>query len=315
MVGPSPAPPVPASAPRSVLVAGASGFLGLSIVAALAGAGYEVRGLARSADRARWVTAAGGVPVPGDLLQPTSLVRASRGCGAIVHVAAGGGTGPAADALAQRVRVEGARNLAAVARANGVRRLVIGSGYWVYADNPGTISEDSPLEPRGESKINLDAERVALAEMARPGLEVVVVRPGMVYGPGSWLFGIIEALRAGRYHVIEEGRNFWSFLSLPDAGTAFRAVLERGRPGAVYNAVDTQPIPWAELVRDLAGRLGSPPAGSISRSEAEREYGAAVAYHLAANRSASSARLRALGWAPSTPDARTGLAPILETML
>src|SRR5579863_7875974 len=121
-----------------VLVTGAAGFLGRSVVTALASGSHEVRGLVRDAAQAPRVAARRGVPVNGSVLAPASLTAAVDGCDLVIHLAQS-----QSDSLdvRRRVRVDGARNLVAAMAKAGVRRLLVGSGYWVYADNPGRVSE------------------------------------------------------------------------------------------------------------------------------------------------------------------------------
>ncbi len=292
-----------------VLVIGASGFLGTSVVAALAGAGVEVRGMVRSPAAAGTVRRSGGRDVTGDVLDLPSIVSASTECDAIVHLATEGDLG-----RAERVRVEGARNVVLAARANGVRRILIGSGYWVYASQPGPIDERSPVEPRGESKINYEAERVGLEASALDELDVLVARPGMVYGDGAWFRPMVEEIRAGRYRVIGDGRNQWSFVSWRDCGTAFVEILRRGTSGEVYNVVDGHPAPWGEFTSFVADQVGAPRPPKITFQDGRIEHGPDVAHHLVANRALGCAKLSSLGWHPRDREYRTALPALLATM-
>jgi len=302
----------PAAGRDRVLVAGAAGFLGRAIVTDFAAHGWQVRGLVRDDRRAIPVAAAGGEPVFADVLDADAVERAADGCRAVVHVAANPTVDPAGSDAARRVRVEGCRNLIAAARATGAARVVVGSGYWVYADQAGDFDENGRLDPRGESAVNFDTEQVAREAVAPPA--VMVVRPGMVYGDGSWFRGIVDALRADTYRVIDEGRNPWSFVALADAAAGFRTVVEAGRPGAVYNLVDLRPAPWGEFVAHVAARIGAAPPGSMTRAEAQQQFGEAIAHHLAARRAASSALLRSLGWVPRYPSYRLGVDALLTAM-
>jgi nucleoside-diphosphate-sugar epimerase len=303
------------SAERPSLVVGASGFLGLSIVRALATGGREVRGLVRSESKGELVRRHGGVPLRGDILEPASLRRASQECGSIVHVAAGGGDGGSSPDLLRRVRVEGTQNLIAAARENHVPRLVVGSGYWVYAGQPATISESSPVDPRGESRINFEAERAGLESSSAGGPDVMVVRPGMVYGDGAWFRPMVDAIRAGTYRYVGDGANLWSFVSLPDTGDGFRRVVESGRSGEVYNLVDGRPAPWKEFVEFVARRLGAPSPTGISREAGIDLYGPDVTHHLQANRATSSSKLESLGWRPRFPEYQVGVGAVLDEMV
>ena len=294
-----------------VLVAGASGFLGRAIVRALARQGRQVRGLVRDSARADWVRADGGIPVVGDVLDRESVLRATRSCRGIVHVAANPPATQGPEDLARRVRVEGARNLVEAARVNRVERLVIGSGYWVYPSQPGTVTEDSVVRPEGEAKNNYDAERVALDAGISGSLEVMVVRPGMVYGDGAWFRPTFDAIRSGEYRTIDRGENLWSFVSLEDTGAGFATVLESGRPFQVYNLVDGHPRPWGEFVAHVAERVHVAPPKAISFEEAVASYGEGIARHLSANRAASSAKLEALGWRPRYPSFPDGVDSLI----
>jgi len=295
-----------------VLVTGAGGFLGLATVRALSQRGADVVGLVHRQDIVGDVRAAGGTPVVGDVLDLPTLEAACQGCEGLVHLATSHGEGPDAAEHARKVRVDGARNAVRAARARGVRRLVIGSGYWVYRSHPGVITEDAPVEPRGESRINFDTEQAGLDANAPGALEVVVVRPGMVYGDGSWFGSLCDALRDGTYRLIGEATNRWSFVSREDTGGAFAQVLERGVPGEVYNVVDGHPAPWREFAGYVAGCLQRPPPDSISFDQASLEVGPDVAYHLVANRALSSSKIEALGWRPRYPAYPEGIEALLR---
>ena len=292
---------------RRALVAGAGGYLGLAIVHALAGSGWEVRGLVRTSTAIRRVEAEGGRCVVADILDATAVETTARGCDLMIHVAASSASSADDPRYGARVREEGCRNLLRAARIHGIRRIVVGSGYWVYADQPGTITEESPLDPRGESRVNFATEMAAQDPGIRGSTEVVVVRPGMVYGDGSWCRSALDAISDGTYRYIEAGANSWSFISREDAGTAFAHVAETGAPGEVYNLVDGRPAAWREFGDFIAHRLGRLPPGRLAVEEAERLYGPDVAHHLRARRACSSAKLERLGWKPKFREFREGL--------
>jgi len=292
---------------RKALVAGAGGYLGQAIVHALAGSGWEVRGLVRTPSAIRRVENVGGRCVVADILDSAAVETAARGCDLMIHVAASAASPPGDPQHAARVREEGCRNLLRAARIHGCRRVVVGSGYWVYADQPGTITEESPLDPRGESRVNFATEMTARDPEIHGSSEVVVVRPGMVYGDGSWCRAALDAITEGTYRYIETGANSWSFISREDAGTAFAQVAENGVPGEVYNLVDGRPASWREFGDFMAHRLGRLPPGRLTAEEAERLYGPDVAHHLRARRACSSAKLERLGWNPRFREFREGL--------
>jgi nucleoside-diphosphate-sugar epimerase len=192
--------------------------------------------------------------------------------------------------------------------------MLVGSGYWVYADQPEELTDDSPLDPQGESQINHDAEEVGLGSNVPGKFSVAVVRPGMVYGDGSWLRGMVDTIRAGAYRFPGDGGNHWSLVELGDAANAFRAILESGVAGANYLVVDDAPISLRELTSLIARELHAPVPKGIPLSVLREEVGPIIAHHLAANRAGSNRRLRNLGWVPQYPDSRRGLPVVLRQM-
>lgn len=108
--------------------------------------------------------------VPGDLTSPSSLRAAVAGADAVVHLGAATSTGRLDPALAYRVNVGGATALIEACRTAGCRRVVVLSTQHVYLPRCGTY---------GRTK------RIADSLFAGSGLEVTILRPSLVYGPGS----------------------------------------------------------------------------------------------------------------------------------
>ncbi len=296
-----------------VLVAGASGFIGLSAVSALSVAGHEVVGLSRSPDKDELIRGAGGTPVRGDILSIPTLVDAAKGCDALVHAAAAATTASreVGQSVAAKVRVDGTYNLVAASRNVGARRLLVVSGTWLIGDRKEMITEAAPVKPTGTAMFNWQAERAAMDANKPGGLEVVVVRPGMVYGDGSWFRELVEEIRAGTYRVPGDGSNHWSPLHIDDCGEAVRTVLEKGKAGEIYLAADDEPIALRSFVDLVADALHVLHPAPRTPEEAIKFHGDATAKHLAANQVASAAKLKALGWAPRVKSSRTGVPQVI----
>ncbi|MHA6723778.1 NAD-dependent epimerase/dehydratase family protein [Sphingomonas sp. RS2018] len=188
-----------------VLVTGAGGFLGRAVAAAAARAGHDVIAMVRPASAGRDDGAVGGIrQVAGDLRQRGAWRDAVTDVDAVVHCAAA--FGDLASQLAGTVLAT--ENLLGAIPATA--RIVHVSSLSVYDfDAPrfsGTLDENTPLEREplrrdAYTQTKLLQERLVREHAARTGCDLVVVRPGAIYGPGKdWEFG--RAIGAGRFDLV-----------------------------------------------------------------------------------------------------------------
>jgi nucleoside-diphosphate-sugar epimerase len=297
-----------------ILVIGANGFIGQATIRSLVNAGHTVRGLVRSEDKGGIVKAAGGTPVVGDLTNPSTLERALAGIETAVHLAtASASTTPErwAETLS-KVRIDGSRTLVAVARDAGTKRVILGSGYWVHGNVKGTTTEESPLHPVGDSKFNYQAERIVLDACRKGDVEGIVVRPGMIYGNGSWFRPMVESIRAGEYRYLGDGSQRWSVVDLGDVGEAYRVIAEKGKVGEAYLVVDDLPVSVKAYTSFIAGVVGGPTPQGMGYAAAVKIMGGDFARILSANQSCSNAKLRALGWVPRYKTYKEGIPVLLR---
>jgi dihydroflavonol-4-reductase len=226
------------------LVTGATGYLGVDLVQALRSQGREVRALARSDAGAARLEGSGAEVVRGDVTDPGSLPDAFAGATRVFHLAGVVGHRARDDERLHRVNVDGARNVLAACRAAGVERVVFTSS--VAAMGPAA----TPGHPRDEGAWMLDGddgrpdfryartkaagEQLAI-QAAADGLDVVVVNPGFVIGPGdihrvsSW--AIEEYLRGRLRFTIDGGL---SYVDGRDVVAGHLLAEERGRSGERY---------------------------------------------------------------------------------
>jgi len=183
------------------LITGANGFLGRAVRAALEGKGVPVRGSVRS-------VANGNNVAVGDIGSDTSWLLALEGVDTIVHTAARVHVmdETTADSLAafRSVNVAGTRRLAEQAAQLGIRRLVYISSIKVNGEATGLGKDcvaftplDYPQPQDAYAQSKWEAEQALHEVAALTGLDVVIIRPPLVYGPGvkanflsmmSWLY-------------------------------------------------------------------------------------------------------------------------------
>jgi nucleoside-diphosphate-sugar epimerase len=195
-----------------------------------------------------------------------------------------------------KVRVEGNMNLLASLRdAGGRRYLLQSSGFW-YAPGAGLADESVPFissaSPGIEAGARTYRELEALAS-ATPGIELVALRYGFFYGPGTWYTregDIGDQVRQQRLPIIGEGQGVYSFVHIDDAAAATAAALE-GAPGA-YNIVDGNPSPQHLWLTAFARAAGAPAPPRVSEAEALRTSGPDAVYYATRLRGASNEKAR-----------------------
>ncbi len=171
----------------SVLVTGATGMIGASIVQQLIERGETVRALVRSPERARALLPEQCELRAGDVTDPASIAAAVQGCRAVYHAAGLPEQWQADPEIFQRVNVAGTRNVLEAALAAGVQRVVYTSTIDVFKAAPGEIYDESVLDdaPKGTyyERSKQDADRIAVEFLER-GLDIVFLHPAGLYGPG-----------------------------------------------------------------------------------------------------------------------------------
>ena len=248
-----------------IAVTGASGFVGRALCQALADQGVPFRALVRSPD-ARLPQAR----VIGDISADTDWAAALQGVSCIVHCAARVHVmqDTEADPLAafRRVNVEGTRRLARSAAHAGVRRLVFLSSLKVLGEQtaPGlrfnSLTPPAPEDAYGRSK--WEAEQALWAVSKPTGLEVVVVRPPLVHGPGvkANFLRLMQAVARGLPLPFGQVHNQRSLLALGNLTDLLQLCTRHpDAPGQTFLASDDQDVSTPDLVRQLAAAMGRPP--------------------------------------------------------
>ena len=130
---------------KTAFVTGATGFLGVNLVALLRAEGWRVVAIHRPASRLAELRDLGVELVPGAIDDPSSLERAMpEGVDAVFHVAGNTSVWSRNDAAQTRDNVEGTRNVAAAALARGARRMVHTSSVTVYGLGDFRATEETP---------------------------------------------------------------------------------------------------------------------------------------------------------------------------
>lgn len=304
-----------------VFLAGGTGVVGRRLIPELRRAGHEVVATTRSADKQAQLWNAGAEPVVLDALDATAVrtaVAAARPDVVVHELTALAGSAnlrrfDRAFAMTNRLRTTGTDNLLAAAAGAGASRFVAQSFTGWPNERTGSAikTEDDPLDatpPRGQRESLAAIRHLENAVTSAP-MPSVVLRYGLLYGPGAWT-EMVDAVRRRRLPVIGDGGGYWSVLHVDDAVSATMAALTRG--SGVYNVVDDEPAPVREMFPVLAAAVGAPPPRHLPVWLARPLAGDALVSMMTRARGSSNARARHdLDWAPRWPTWRDGFGAAL----
>jgi nucleoside-diphosphate-sugar epimerase len=304
-----------------VLVTGATGKVGYAIASALLERGDHVRALVRDPRRAASILPAGIEPVTGDVTDEDSVSAAVEGCELVFNSMGLPEQWVRDKTIFDRVNAQGSGLLASAAKRAGVRRFVHTSTHDVFHAERGQRFDETMLAdyPKGTSyeRSKQRAEELVLAE--RDGMEVVVLNPCAVYGPGpsasvSFDKELFDPLIKKRLPALPPGGSGLVFS--PGVANAHLRAAERGADGQRYIVCDTYADfrELAETVVRVAGRGRIPPrmpvpvaytvsaltegVSKLTRRPPLAPHGQ-LHYFLWQARPDSSKAQRELGWQPT----------------
>jgi 2-alkyl-3-oxoalkanoate reductase len=243
-----------------VLVTGATGFLGVHTCRELLAQGHTVRAFGRDFSR---------FPVTdveqfrGDLRDTDSVFRACSGVEAVIHAGAlSSPWGKLEEFMA--VNVTGTRNVLEACLQAGVRRLVhISSPAVVFTGRDHLLERDDAPYPQTFSSQYALSKKLAeeLALESKSKLELIVLRPKAMYGPGdrALLPRIVAAARARRLPQIGDGENLIDLTFVDDAVLAIICALECPMPITsfpVYTITSGEHLKLWAVIRRLLEALG-----------------------------------------------------------
>lgn len=272
----------------NVLLTGATGYIGGTVLETLRAHGHQVRAVVRSEESAKAVTEAGAEAAIGDVADVPWLTGQLAGVDGAIHLAT---LDPAGD--------DAVLDAVLAAFQGSTKPFVYTSGLWIWGDN-ADITEDSPQRPTEISGWRLPRQERVLGS----GLRASVIAPAPVYGHGkglaAWLFSYGPRTEDGALQLIGSGTQHWASVHVEDLADLYVAALERAPGGELYiGASGVNPT-----VREM-GQAAVGPDGTVVAEDDDvtrARLGAALADALLLDQQAGGSRARVrLGWQPSRP--------------
>ncbi len=241
----------------TVVVTGATGFIGSRVWPLLAAHGHAVIATARAGDH----PAEAGVSwVICDVADPGFVSVLPDNADAVVHLAQGGGLRPD-DSVLGAVNVESTRVLLDYSRRAGVKRFVLASSGSVYGGSPSPLREDQPARPP-DAYARSKAEAEAVLEQAPPEIGVCALRLFAPYGPGQsrrLIADLIDRVASGRAVILRgDGHPRLNPIFVDDVAEIVVRAVETPVP-RILNVAGDEVLSIRDMARTIARTLGTSP--------------------------------------------------------
>ena len=311
-----------------VLVAGATGVLGRSLVRKLLNRGHSVVGTTRTPSKLEELKETGADSILMDGLDPASVLAAVAAARADVVVNEMTALAEVRNyrkfdeefRMTNRLREEGTHNLLSAAKTFGAKRIVVQSfaGWPLRITRNSVNSEQAPYEDQVPLRMKQSQEAIKQMETVIASSQNpvgVVLRYGHFYGRDT-AFGpdgdVVKAVRTRGFPLVGRGAAVWSFVHVDDAAEATRIAIESA-PGGIYNVADDSPARVSEWLPELARIVGAKSPMTLPSWLGKLLIGESGHYLMNRARGADNSKAKTvLKWTPSFPDWRLGFTSTLS---
>ncbi|TXK46363.1 NAD-dependent epimerase/dehydratase family protein [Pontibacter qinzhouensis] len=249
-----------------VFITGATGYIGEQLALALAARQFEVVALVRSPEQATTLRTAGITLLQGDLDSVAVLEKGMQQCQAVLHLAAYARLWPENEAIFRKVNIEGTCHVADAALKNKVQRLIFTSTAGVFG--PSASAAEPVTEDTNKSVPHTSAYEATKAEAEKllktyvpKGLEVIILNPTRVYGPGkesesNAVNKLISLYMKGKWRFLPgNGQSIGNYCFTEDIVSAHINAIALGKSGHNY-LLGGHNISYKELFDSVAQVTG-----------------------------------------------------------
>ncbi|MBW1785004.1 MAG: NAD-dependent epimerase/dehydratase family protein [Deltaproteobacteria bacterium] len=247
----------------NILLSGATGFIGMHLLRRLVEDGHDCRCLVRRKEKSLGISFSEKVQVvEGDITKPASLRDIGRNMDVAYHLAGAGHVSSVHDKEALEavaINVQGTRNFAEACGRDGVRRFIhFSSTAAMGLIKSQKIDETAPCQPATPyQKSKYESESAASEQAERFGMELLVLRPCMVYGPGGKgeFLKFCRLIQRGVFPRLGSGKNLTPIVHVRDVVAGAVNALHLGENGQIYLIASKSSYPMAELFNYICGAM------------------------------------------------------------
>jgi nucleoside-diphosphate-sugar epimerase len=247
------------------LVTGATGFLGINLCNELIKRGYEVNALYRSEAKAKFLKHKNINLFKGDITDIKSIENAVTGCDYIFHMAAYAQVWAKNSDTFYKINYIGVKNVLDIAEKAGVKKVIITSTAGVFGPSNNKIVDENTIRKVNYfslyEKTKAEAEELTL-QRAEKGLNVVIVNPSRVFGPGlmsksNSVAKIIKLYIEGKFRLLPgNGKSIGNYVFVDDVVNGHILALEKGISGEKYilGGENISYIDFFKVLAEISGK-------------------------------------------------------------
>jgi nucleoside-diphosphate-sugar epimerase len=242
-------------------ITGASGFIGSALIAGCIKRQWNVRVLQHNRRLVRKSASEYEYEVvEGDITNPHSLEGIFEGVDILFHCAAALGGSIMSEDDFFRINAEGTKFILLAAKETRVPKVIHFSSAGVLGSvKRGDVAhEDYAQNPQNSyDRSKLEGENIARC-FAEEGMDIVIVRPGWVYGPGDIrTFKLLKAISKKRFILVTKGEALQTPVHIEDLAEGVFLCAEKGQRGEVYHIAGSEVLRVRDIVTTIASETGS----------------------------------------------------------
>lgn len=248
----------------NVLITGATGFIGRHLLKRLIDEGHHCRCLVRNMSNVDELFKHPKVELfQGDVTKPKTLKAIGKNIDVVYHLVAAGHVTSVSDEDLKvffNLNVDGTKNIMKTCGQNGVKRFIhFSSTAAMGLIKLPKIDEAVPCRPQAPyQQSKYESELAAFETGKRYGMEVIIIRPCMVYGPGGKgeFLKFCRLIKKGLFPKVGMGKNLTPIVHVYDVVQAARNALDKGRAGEVYLVASETSSPFKDIHKNISKSLG-----------------------------------------------------------